>query len=49
MEKTKGNVDLLHGPILKSLMVFMIPIMISSAFQQLYNAADTAIVGNYLG
>ena len=49
MEKTKGNVDLLHGPILKSLMLFMIPIVISSAFQQLYNAADTAIVGNYLG
>lgn len=49
MERTKGNVDLLHGPIFKSLMLFMIPIMISSAFQQLYNAADTAIVGNYLG
>lgn len=49
MENKKGSVDLLHGPILKSLMVFMIPIMISSAFQQLYNAVDTAIVGNYLG
>ncbi len=49
MEQKKGNVDLLHGPILKSLIIFMIPIVISSAFQQLYNAVDTAIVGNYLG
>lgn len=49
IENKKGTVDLLHGPILKSLMLFMIPIMISSAFQQLYNAVDTAIVGNYLG
>ena len=49
MEKTKGNVDLLHGPILKSLIVFMIPVAVSNIFQQLYNAVDTAIVGNYLG
>lgn len=47
--KTRGSVDLLNGPILKSLILFMIPIMISSAFQQLYNAVDTAIVGNVLG
>lgn len=47
--KTKSTVDLLHGPILKSLIIFMIPILISSAFQQLYNAVDTAIVGWYLG
>ncbi len=47
--KKRGSVDLLHGPILKSLIIFMIPIVISSAFQQLYNAVDTAIVGNYLG
>lgn len=47
--KTKGSVDLLHGPIMKSLIVFMIPIFISNAFQQLYNAVDTALVGNVLG
>ena len=44
-----GQVDLLHGPILKGLITFMIPILISSAFQQLYNAVDTAIVGHVLG
>ena len=45
----KTQVDLLHGPIMKSLIIFMIPIVISNIFQQLYNAVDTAIVGNYLG
>ena len=48
--KTKtSSVNLLQGPILKSLVIFMIPIMISNIFQQLYNAVDTAIVGNFLG
>ncbi len=48
-KKARGSVDLLNGPILKGLILFMIPIVISSAFQQLYNAVDTAIVGNVLG
>ena len=44
-----GSVDLLHGPILPALVTFMIPIFISYLFQQLYNAVDTALVGNLLG
>ena len=44
-----GSVDLLHGPILRSLIIFMLPVFISNIFQQLYNVADTALVGNYLG
>lgn len=43
------EVDLVHGSILKSLLIFAIPLMISNAFQQLYNAVDTMIVGHYLG
>ncbi len=43
------NVDLLKGNIVPSLVFFALPILISSLFQQLYNAADTTIVGNYLG
>ena len=43
------SVDLLHGPIMRNLLVFMIPILISYLFQQLYNTVDTAIVGHYLG
>ena len=47
--KQKTQADLLHGPIMKSLIIFMIPILISNIFQQLYNTVDTAIVGNFLG
>ena len=43
------NVDLMHGPIFKSLVLFMLPILVSSLFQQLYNTVDTMIVGNVLG
>ena len=39
----------MHGPILKSLLLFMLPILISNLFQQLYNTVDTMIVGNVLG
>ncbi|MGN0706727.1 MAG: MATE family efflux transporter [Faecalibacterium sp.] len=41
--------DLMHGPIFQSLVLFMIPILISNLFQQLYNTVDTMIVGNVLG
>lgn len=43
------NVDLINGPIFKSLVLFAIPMLISNIFQQLYNTADTMIVGHYLG
>ena len=52
MNKTKSQgtaVDLIGGPIMKNLLIFMLPILISYVFQQLYNAVDTAIVGHYLG
>lgn len=45
----KSEVDLLNGPIFKSLVIFAIPLLISNIFQQLYNTVDTMIVGNYLG
>lgn len=43
------KVDLIKGNILKSLVIFAVPIFISSIFQQLYNTMDTMIVGNFLG
>ena len=45
----KTNVDLVKGKILRSLIIFAIPLFISNLFQQLYNAVDIIIVGNYLG
>lgn len=44
-----ANVDLIHGSIFKSLIIFAIPLLISNIFQQLYNTVDTMIVGNFLG
>ena len=44
-----ASVDLLRGPILRSLLIFALPILISNIFQQLYNTADVMIVGRFLG
>ncbi len=43
------TVDLIHGPILPSLLSFTFPILLSNIFQQLYNTADVLIVGRFLG
>lgn len=45
----KSSVDLLHGPVLKSMLIFAIPLFFSSIFQQLYNTMDTVIIGHTLG
>ena len=42
-------VDFLNGPIFSSLLIFSIPLLISNIFQQIYNVADTMIVGHFLG
>ena len=41
--------DMLNGIIWKEILLFFVPIMFGSIFQQLYNTADSLIVGNYLG
>ncbi len=48
-ETKNGKTDFLQGSILKGLIMFMIPLLISRIFQQLYNTVDTKIVGDYLG
>ncbi len=42
-------VDFSSGPIGRSIIAFSIPLLLGNLFQQLYNAADTLIVGNFLG
>lgn len=44
-----SSVDLLHGSVLKSMILFAIPLFLSSVFQQLYNTMDTVIIGHTLG
>ena len=41
--------DMLHGPILKSLIIFAVPIFLSLLLQNLYNTVDSMIVGHLLG
>lgn len=43
------RVDLVKDNILKSLLLFAIPLFISNLFQQLYNTVDAMIIGNSLG
>lgn len=40
---------LTEGPIWKKMLLFAIPIFIGNVFQQLYNAVDSLIAGNYIG
>lgn len=50
MENTKKvSSNMTEGNILKSLIFFAVPILIGNIFQQLYNVADTTIIGNILG
>ena len=41
--------DILTGSIPKQLLFFFLPIWFGTLFQQLYNTADTLIVGNFVG
>ena len=41
--------SLTEGPIAKGIILFALPLLLSSIFQQLYNAIDTAVVGQYVG
>jgi len=46
-KKNKRAVDMLHGSIFNKLLYITIPIFMMSALQQLFNASDTAVVGNF--
>ena len=50
-KKSKQNfeTDLTEGNVLLKLIVFILPIMLSGVLQQLYNAADTVVVGKFAG
>ena len=41
------EIDMLHGPLAGKLLLFTLPIALSSMVQQLFNAADTAVVGYF--
>ena len=44
---SKKAVDMLHGPVMKKLLAFSIPIALTSWLQMLFNSADSMIVGRW--
>lgn len=47
MNEKNKTVDMLHGPLTKKIILFSLPIALSSMLQQLFNAADTSVVGHF--
>lgn len=49
MNTTKPTTLMTEGPIWKKIITFALPLFLGNLFQQLYNTADSLIVGNFLG
>ena len=47
MNHKNTGMDMLRGPLAKKLLLFALPIALGSMLQQLFNAADTAVVGYF--
>ena len=43
------NKDLTRGPVMRSMLLFAVPMILGNLLQQCYNVADTLIVGQFLG
>ena len=41
------EIDMLHGTLWNKIIVFAIPLVLTGIFEQLFNAADTLILGRY--
>lgn len=48
MKTSKKGIDLTEGPIAKQIILFAVPLFLSSLIQQLYNTVDLIFVGQCL-
>lgn len=48
-KKKSARMDMLHGPLLKKIFLFAMPLAATSILQQLFNSADTAVAGRFAG
>lgn len=48
-KEKKYEIDMCNGPILKKMLLFAVPLMLSSILQLLFNAADIVVVGRFAG
>lgn len=49
VKSLKQNVNMLEGPLLKNIILYTIPIILTGFLQLLFNAADLVIVGQFCG
>ena len=49
MNRTASSTLMTEGSIWKKIVTFAFPLFLGNLFQQLYNTADSLIVGNFLG
>ena len=47
--KTNDMSDLLHGSIWRKVLIFALPLALTSVLQQLFSAADVAVLGTFVG
>ena len=47
--KRNQQIDMLNGPLFSKIVIFTIPIILSSLIQLLFNAADIIVIGQYEG
>ena len=45
----RREIDMLHGSFAKNIILFAIPLALTGILQQLFNAADVAVVGRLVG
>ncbi len=45
----RKKIDMTHGPIMKLVVLFALPICLGNVLQQLYNTVDTIVIGNFCG
>ena len=49
MTKNSTAMDMAHGPLMKNIFIFCVPLMFSYLLQIAFNAADTIVVGKFSG
>ena len=47
MKQERRSTDMIHGPLAGKIVRFSLPVIAGSVFQQVFNAADTAVVGRF--
>ena len=49
VKKKRVGIDLTEGPIMKTLLTFAIPIILTNLIQQIYSLVDLMVVGQFVG